>query len=231
MYIPEYIEKLKEGYIFVAPNGRTHFKHLFSDIEKRQNEHENIKYVYASMIFKDDKEKSIAILKELIEKGHEPAMHIYGMLLLKGEHIERDKAKGMELMVKSSDSGYALASYALSLAYFNGDFDIERDLDKAFIYAEKSASQGYNVGYFQMGRIYTEKEACVDNLEKAVTYFEKVDMEKYHKKHIDLIIYAYNRLAKAYLNGELGSEKNEALSKKYSARAEEIFKAICDDEE
>lgn len=228
MSIPELIDKLKEGYILAVPNGVSHFKHLFSQVEQRQNEHDNIKYLYASMIFQDNKEKSIEALKELIEREHEPSMHIYAMLLLRGENIEADREKGLALLEKSSDLGYAISTYALSLIYFNGDFNFEKSLHKAFNYAEKSASQGNNLGYFQMGRICMNRENTKESLKEAITYFEKADIAKYHKKHKDVIVLAYRRLANAYLNGELGLEKNEALAKKYNDKADGIFKSMCD---
>ena len=40
--VDEYIEKLKEGYIIIYPDGKTGFANLFETLEKRQNEHDNI---------------------------------------------------------------------------------------------------------------------------------------------------------------------------------------------
>ena len=49
--VNEYIEKLKEGYIIIYPDGKTGFTNLFETLEKRQNEHDNIKHMYASFLF------------------------------------------------------------------------------------------------------------------------------------------------------------------------------------
>ncbi|MBR2024484.1 MAG: hypothetical protein IKA02_01605, partial [Clostridia bacterium] len=126
----ELINMIKEGKIRTNCNGIAHFKHLDKRLEERQDEHDNIKYAYASTLFKNNQEKSVAILKELIDKEHEPSMYMYALLNLKGELSDIDKLTSLELMKKSSSLGYAVASHGLSFMYYNGDFGFEKDKEE-----------------------------------------------------------------------------------------------------
>ena len=52
MSVSEFIQKIKEGHMLAIPNGAAHFHHLFDELEKRQDEHDNVKYEYISSFFK-----------------------------------------------------------------------------------------------------------------------------------------------------------------------------------
>ena len=116
--VDEFIEMIKEGHMLALPDDVANFKNLFEELEKRQNEHDNIKYEYISLLFSRDKEKALEMLKELVEREHEPSMYIYGVMLLKGEMTEPNEIMGKELIEKSANKNYALATYEKSLRLF-----------------------------------------------------------------------------------------------------------------
>ena len=223
MCISEFIEKIKEGHILAIPNGKAHFKHLFEELEKRQDEHDNIKYEYASLFFKRNEEKALAILKELVEREHEPSMYIYGVMLLKGERIEPNEAMGRELIEKSADKNYALSLYEKSLCLFSGIYGYEKNLEKALEYARKSIDQGFELGNFLAGRIYANMEHCLENMLKTIEYFEKINREESADIILKQLCNAYERLGDAYIHGKYGIEADTVIGNEYYEKSNALY--------
>lgn len=221
--VPEFIEMVKEGHMLVIPNNISNFKSLFEELEKRQNEHDNIKYEYVSMLFARDEEKALNMLKELVEREHEPSMYIYGAMLLRGEKVEPNEIMGRELIEKSANKNYALATYEKSLRLFDGIFGYEKDLIKALDYSLKSVEQGYELGYFLAGRIYSNMEHCLENMQKAIEYFEKIDREESADVMLKQLCNAYERLGDAYIHGKYGIKADEVIGNEYYEKSNELY--------
>lgn len=223
MCISEFIGKIKEGHMLAIPNGTAHFKHLFEELEKRQDEHDNIKYEYVSLLFARDEKKALAMLKELAEREHEPSMYIYGVMLLRGEKVEPNEAMGRELIEKSANANYALATYEKALRLFNGIFGYEKNFEKALEYALKSVEQGYELGNFLAGRIYANMEPCLENMQKTIEYFEKINRDESADIILKQLCYAYERLGDAYINGKYGIEADTEIGNEYYEKSNALY--------
>ena len=221
--VDEFIEMIKEGHMLALPDDVANFKNLFEELEKRQNEHDNIKYEYISLLFSRDNEKALEMLKKLVEREHEPSMYIYGVMLLKGEMTEPNEAMGRELIEKSANKNSALATYEKSLRLFNGIYGYEKDLEKALDYALKSIEQGYELGNFLVARIYSNMEPCLENLQKAIEYFEKIDKEESGDVMLKQLGYAYERLGKAYIHGRHGIKADAVIGNEYLEKAADLY--------
>ena len=221
--VPEFIEMVKEGHMLAIPNDISHFKNLFEELEKRQDEHDNIKYEYISLLFTRDEEKALSMLKELVEREHEPSMYIYGVMLLKGEKVEVNEKIGIELIEKSANKNYALSLYEKSLALFYGNYIYEKDLEKSLEYALKAIDQGYELGNFLAARIYTNMEPCLENMLKAIEYFEKIDKEEAADVMLKQLGYAYERLGKSYIHGRHGIKPNVVIGNEYLDKAAALY--------
>ena len=222
--IEDYIDKLKEGYISVIPDIHILFERFLECFEKRQNEHDNLKYIYSSMLFSiGENEKAMAVLNELIEKNHEPSMFSYGIMLLAGAKVEKNEDQGLNLIEKSAEINYAPALHRKGLFHFNGNYGYEKDLDKALHYALKSAELGYDQGYFLAGRVYTNKEICLENLQKAIMYYEKMNKEYCSDVILKQLGYTYERLGKAYIHGRHGIKIDVTIGNEYLERAADLY--------
>lgn len=221
--IPEFIEMVKEGHMLAIPNDISHFKNLFEELEKRQDEHDNIKYEYISLLFTRNEEKAHKMLKELVEREHEPSMYIYGVMLLKGEKVEVNEKMGIELIERSANKNYALSLYEKSLALFYGNYGYKKDLEKSLEYALKAIDQGYELGNFLTGRIYTNMEPCLENMLKAIEYFEKIDKEEAADVMLKQLGYAYERLGKSYIHGRHGIKVDVVIGNEYLDKAAALY--------
>ena len=221
--VDQFIELVKEGHMLVIPDDISNFKNLFEELEKRQNEHDNIKYEYVSLLFSRDKEKALEMLKELVDKEHEPSMYIYGIMLLRGEKVEPNEIMGRELIEKSANANYALATYEKSLRLFDGIFGYEKDIIKALDLALKSVEQGYELGYFLAGRIYSNMESCLENMQKAIECFEKIDKEEAADVMLKQLCNAYERLGDAYVNGKYGIKVDAVIGNEYYEKSNELY--------
>lgn len=227
MYPHDYIEKLKEGYIFVQPNGRAHFKDLFEKIEQRQNEHIEVKFAYAYMLFNKDREgareESISIIRELSSKGHLPAMSAYSLMLFNGEYVEKDEKQARELLDKCIERDFAVAMDNKAIMLMKGEFGYERNLNEALTYAKRASELGYNMATYRVGRIYSIKRPCLTNLLNAVKYFEMADMSAFPDVILNMLGEAYRKLGKGYTYGRYGIPINEEKGKEYLDKALNVF--------
>ena len=153
-----------------------------------------------------------------------PSIHVYSRLLISGTYVDKNQDKALELLNFCIDRGYALATYELAMNYFSGCHGVEKDLDKALHFALMSIEQGFSrEGNFLVGRIYTNKEPNLENLQKAIEYYEKMDKDQCPDKILKQVCYAYERLGKAYIYGKYGIEVNISLGEEYVGKSSELY--------
>ena len=89
----------------------------------------------------NDNAKAAAIFERLVALNHCQAMGALGDMLIKGEGVQKDYARGIQLLTKAVELGDELSIVVLGQCYYKGEA-IERDLDKAnelFRRAERSS--------------------------------------------------------------------------------------------
>lgn len=143
-------------------------------------------------------------------------------MLLDGNYIDKNEEKAKELFDKCVEENFALATYKKATMYFCGN-GYKKDLDKSFYYASLSVRQGLDTGNFLIGRIYTNKEPNLENMQKAIEYYEKLDKDKCHNQVIKQIGFAYERLGKAYIYGKHGIQVNVSLGNEYIDKAIALY--------
>jgi TPR repeat protein len=111
--------------------------------------------------------------KEYYEKaqtGDDLAQCRLAVLYYKGECVETDYEKALDLMVKA---GKNCASSPRYNRYLSADSVLrdfaKQDYERAFVWAAKAAEQGYGPALFYIGEIYSQKN---DN-EKALEFYLK----------------------------------------------------------
>ena len=123
--------------------------------------------------------------------------------------IDQDKSAAIEYFEKSSQLGFAKATFQLGITYFEGWRNYKPNYEKAFEYFLLS---GTDDGDFWVGRCYHYGHGVTQNYEKAIKIYEKLAKRGY--------TYAMMSLGHMYRGG-VGVEKNQELATKYYLMAAE----------
>lgn len=140
--------------------------------------------------------KGLNWVKQAAEKEFPPAMHAYGLELLKGNRIPQDKALGMEYIKKAAIKG---ETNAISLLYSLGEQDIaldvlnqlvreqnpkaiallaeiklqKRNYEEGITLMEQAASLGDKNAMFNVGVIFDNGKYCEKDPYKAAMWYQK----------------------------------------------------------
>lgn len=121
-------------------------------------EHLAIGYLAGNYGFPKDIQKTYALCNEIITA--EPDLHphiegIVGHLLTRSDEIERDNARGLQLIRKSAAAGDASAQFDLGCIYANGNL-LPNDFGKAEHWFKLSADQGNKSAISALERVRKE---------------------------------------------------------------------------
>ena len=131
-------------------------------------------YVYA-MGYQDvekDLDKAYELFDKAVETGDIEAMFNVGKFLNVAGETDEDKAKGLDILIKTSDAGYSEACSVLGEAYEAGR-GTEIDTKKAFEYYLKGAEMYSSTFYYDnVGYCYEEGVGVEQDYAKAVECYE-----------------------------------------------------------
>ena len=98
-----------------------------------------------------------------------------GLNYLKGNDsldIDMDKEKGIALIRRSAEQGYADAQFNLGLAYYRGE-GVSQDYTQAVSWYRKAAEQGVAAAQYNLGVCYYKGEGVSQDYVQAVSWWCK----------------------------------------------------------
>ena len=98
-----------------------------------------------------------------------------GLNYLKGNDsldIDMDKEKGIVLIRRSAEQGYADAQFNLGLAYYRGE-GVSQDYTQAVSWYRKAAEQGVAAAQYNLGVCYYKGEGVSQDYVQAVSWWCK----------------------------------------------------------
>ena len=95
-----------------------------------------------------------------------------GSLYYYGNGVKKNIKKSEEWLIKASGNGNSRAQNDLAMIYKNSESK-PVDCDKILGLLNKSAEQGYELAYLNIGNFYSEGECLNRNMSKAVDWWEK----------------------------------------------------------
>ena len=98
-----------------------------------------------------------------------------GLNYLKGNDsldIDMDKEKGIVLIRRSAEQGYADAQFNLGLAYYRGE-GVSQDYTQAVSWYRKAAEQGVAAAQYNLGVCYYKGEGVSQDYTQAVSWWCK----------------------------------------------------------
>lgn len=100
---------------------------------------------------------SWADLKELqqaADKGNPKAETQLGEMLLRGDGIAKDEARGVALLEKAARAGQSPAAFRIGMLLANGESGVAKDLPRALAYFRAAAAGGEAEAFFNIGSAY-----------------------------------------------------------------------------
>jgi TPR repeat protein len=136
--------------------------------------------------------------EESNKKESPEELYQVAMKYIAGDGVEKDGSKGIELLKKSANQGYAAAQIMLAGCYELG-YEIEKNPTEAVKWVRKAADQGSAEAQVGLGNYYLNGEGVEKNPAEAVKWYRKAAQQGNSD--------AMTNLGSCYLDGE-GVEKN-----------------------
>lgn len=101
------------------------------------------------------------------------ALYMLGMMYSRGDGVNQDMNKALELWQKAADEGHAGSLSLLGRAYMEGKLGFDRDADSGRILLEKAANRGDAAASLYLGRMYAKGEGVAQDMERAMKWYEQ----------------------------------------------------------
>lgn len=215
--VEEYIQAVKDGYL--------EFDHIddlldpiFEKLKELKDTNGNILFKYG-MFLNDHKlyEDANIILKELSNKGNLAAINALAINYIEGKGLDRSVEKGVKLLLKASDSNFAIAQYNIGNCYYYG-FGLPRSQEEGARMYLKAAEQGYAKAQNTIASCYSLGSGISLSKEKAFEWYKKAADQGYVSsiysvatfyKNGDGVTQSYEKAIEYY---QMAVKKNHSLS-------------------
>jgi TPR repeat protein len=97
---------------------------------------------------------AMKLLRHAADNGIEIAQHELANLLLAGEIVPRDVAKGIDYLQKAADQSCIHAEYELASQYANGNGEPRSQSDTVMTLLKKAAKANFNLALYDLGDRY-----------------------------------------------------------------------------
>lgn len=131
-------------------------------------------YSLAKLILAEDNpttqelQTALKFLQTASDSGNEFAQYSLAKLYYKGEHLEQNFAKAVELFSLSAEQSNEWAAYSLGKLYLTEESC--RDIQKAVKWLTQSAEKQNQFAQYQLGKLYLTGEQIPKDVQKAVSY-------------------------------------------------------------
>jgi TPR repeat protein len=87
-------------------------------------------------------------------KGNPKAQTQLGEMLLRGDGIAKDEARGREMLERAARAGNSSAAFRIGMMLANGEFGAAKDPERALAYFRAAAAGGEKEAFFNIGAAY-----------------------------------------------------------------------------
>lgn len=113
------------------------------------------------------------------------AQYNLGIILIKGEGLDKDLVTARYWLAQSAEKGFAASQYALAALYYSGN-GVDKDLSAAVNWFSKAADQGDSRAQFMMGDLYSKGEGVARSDEEALEWYLKAAVRGYRPANLTL---------------------------------------------
>jgi TPR repeat protein len=103
---------------------------------------------------KSDTWADLKELQQAAPKGNPKAQAQLGEMLIRGDGITRNDARGVEWLEKAARSGHSGAAFRIGMLLMNGDCGVAKNQPRALDYFRAAAAGGEKEAFFNLGAAY-----------------------------------------------------------------------------
>lgn len=103
----------------------------------------------------------------------ENALFMLGMMYFKGDGVDQDLNKALELWHKAADKEHPASMGLLGRAYMEGKMGCEKDVASGLSLLEKAANKGNTPSSVYLGNIYAKGRGVAQDMERAMRWYEQ----------------------------------------------------------
>lgn len=101
------------------------------------------------------------------------ALYMLGMMYFRGDGVNQNRNKALELWHKASDEEHPAAMGLLGRAYMEGKMGFDRDAASGLVLLEKAANGGNTPSSVYLGNLYARGEGVPQDMERAMKWYEQ----------------------------------------------------------
>jgi TPR repeat protein len=94
-------------------------------------------------------------LQQAAEKGNPKAQAQLGEMVLRGDGIPKDEARGVALIEKAARAGNSAAAFRIGMLLVNGESGVAKDPERGLAYFRAAAAGGEAEAFFNIGAAYS----------------------------------------------------------------------------
>ena len=163
-------------------------------------------------------ESAMACLGPIAARGDEDAQYHIGMMLLRGQGIEKNPREAIYWLGLAAEGGDASAQFELGQIYREGAY-VKRDNTKALLLYQKSAEQNHSVAQYDLFEILYFGQGTTKDVAAAMDWL--------HRSAEDGFSVAQHRLGKFYRDGENVSKDRAKASRLFQNAANQNYEPAC----
>lgn len=120
-----------------------------------------------------DMDAALALNQAAVEAGYLGGYHNLGNHYRRGDAVERDLVKALELFTYAAERGHPEDAYNVGVLYRDGDGGVTKSFEEALKWFDRAAQQYYPSAFDKLGLMAQKGEAQPIDQEKAVAYFAR----------------------------------------------------------
>ena len=163
--------------------------------------------------YRDLYESALSMMIESSDKGYSHAQNHLGSMYFKGDLLDHNYEKAIELFELAAEQDNVEALFNLGMVNFHGEHVTHPDHEKAFKYFSGAARFNDITSLYYQGMLYYEGNGTEKNYEKAYESWNRAVEKSNHPKSMF-------RIGHLYYKGE-GVVKNEGEALRWWNRASE----------
>ena len=101
------------------------------------------------------------------------ALYMLGMMYSKGDGVNQDQNKALELWHKAADENHPGALSLLGRASMEGKLGLDKDAASGLAFLERAANGGDVAASMYLGRIYAKGEGVAQDMERALKWYQQ----------------------------------------------------------
>jgi hypothetical protein len=110
----------------------------------------------------------LAELQQAAKKGNPKAETQLGEMLLRGDGIQKDEARGIALIEKAARAGQSAAAFRIGMLLMNGESGVVKDPERALAYFRAAAAGGEAEAFHNIGAAYASARGVKRNYPEAL---------------------------------------------------------------